>query len=258
MLDLQDFSGARELTSDTAFSNAQYIRKELNKLDKLISFNLTEIKHDLSLDEQIIERIAIALWSEKGYRQRGKWMSWITTMAGAFELACNHYLTTQDDWFWQEKEITVSLGNELISKDKHFFIPIGKLVESLLTSGEFSYKDNDKEIRLKCRKISHPKWLSFVYFYCNKGWKVSNKHSLSFSHVRNDLYHSLMGDKLDSILDSKTELYPDGVFNKDHPGQVAVQQLRSLLEITNLWETVNEKVKKYQFAVRSIKEALLK
>lgn len=265
LLELQDFSGACSLVNSSVFKNAKDLQKKLKKLDRLISFNLIDIKHDISLNEQVIERIAIALWSEEGFRQRGQWMHWILRMSGAFELVCNHYLAqTQSNWYWQEKEIGISIWHQDIPSDAHFYISITQLVKKLLTKGEWQgeYKSNERpySIKLKCEQIRNYQWHEFVDFYCGKGWQVSKNLKLAFSEIRNALYHNLMGDKLDQALDAKTNdlAFYGGVSNENHPAQVAVQQLRTLLEITNLWEVVDTKVKKYQSDVKSLKEAFLK
>jgi len=259
LLELQDFSGACELVNSSVFENARDLQKNLNKLDRLISFNLIDIKQNLSLNEQVIERIAIALWSEKGFRQRGQWMHWILRMSGAFELTCNHYLVqNQEDYYWRERDCGICLWNKTISENEKFWIPISILVKDLLTAGKYNYKSTN----LICPQRKGKQWFDFVEFYCGdyQGWQVSKNFKLAFSKIRNDLYHNLMGDKLDQVLDAKTDelVSCGGVFNENHPAQVAVQQLRALLEITHLWEVVDTKVKKYQSDVKSIKEALLK
>jgi hypothetical protein len=264
LLELQDFFGAQELVSESVFSNAKSLKKDLRKLDRIVSFNLIDIKENLSLDEQVIERIAIALWSEKGFRERGQWMQWILRMTGAFELTCNHYLAMQDNWFWQEKRVGISIWHKDILENANFFIPISLLVKQLLDNGEFNARytlnSQEKYLTVKCQSIRHQKWRDFTYFYCDHGWRISNQYNLSFSQVRNDLYHNLMGDKLDQILDSKTDEFKSngGAFNENHPAQIAVQRLRDLLEITNLWDEVDQRVKGYQSQVKSVKEALLK
>jgi hypothetical protein len=258
LLELQDFSGACELVNSSVFENARVLQRRLKNLDRLISFNLIDIRQNLSLNEQVIERIAIALWSEKGFRQRGQWMHWILRMSGAFELTCNHYLVqNQEDYYWRERDFGICLWNKTISENEKFWIPISILVKDLLTTGKYNYKSTN----LICSQLKGKKWFDFVEFYCGdyQGWQVSRNFELAFSKIRNDLYHNLMGDKLDQILDAKTNEFESngGVFNKNHPAQVAVQQLRTLLEITNLAEAVDTSVEKYQSQVKSIKEDLL-
>lgn len=261
LLELQDFSGAQDLVTESVFPNSPSLHQKLRKLDRLVSFNLIDIKQNLSLDEQVIERIAIALWSEKAFRQRGQWMQWILRMTGAFELACNHYLAMQEDWFWQEREISISIWHNKIPAEANFYIPISQLVKKLLTRGEFNYKlNNSEEIKLTCQRIQGTEWHDFVKFYCKKGWPVSDRYNLSFSQVRNDLYHNLMGDKLDLILDAETEEFKSrgGALCENHPAQFAVEKLKTLLETIHIFDKVEEKVKAYQRQVKSVKEALLK
>ena len=84
LFDIQDFSGALQLLSD--YPNDDF-KKQVRYLDRAVSFNLQLADIDKTPQGRVIERIAIALWSERAFRERGQWMHWYLRVAGAFELA---------------------------------------------------------------------------------------------------------------------------------------------------------------------------
>ncbi|MGL4502316.1 MAG: hypothetical protein ACRC2M_00805, partial [Planktothrix sp.] len=84
LLEIQDFSGVKTLIQDHPDNN---LKIKLDQLDRAVSFNLSAKRQKLSAEDDILERISIALWSEKAFRERGQWMQWYLRIAGAFELA---------------------------------------------------------------------------------------------------------------------------------------------------------------------------
>ena len=100
---MQDFSGAAQSLKEAPeeYGYLKDIKQELEFLDKAVSFNITDIaeeivkkiyeeqnKQALDAKDSIIERVSIALWSERAFRQRSHWMHWYLRMAGAFPCPC--------------------------------------------------------------------------------------------------------------------------------------------------------------------------
>jgi len=133
LLDLQDFAGALRLIEGVEFPAKQVLRQRLGTLDRAASFNLPEAER-LPYDPAI-ERIAIALWSESAFRRRGQWMHWCLRLAGAFELACHHYLVANHaDWHWTEADFRVSVYADRVPSNRRdsFAIPITGVIKELL------------------------------------------------------------------------------------------------------------------------------
>ena len=103
LFDIQDFSGALQLLSD--YPDGDF-KENIKNLDRAISFNLTDLPDiDNTPKGQVIERIAIALWSERAFRERGQWMHWYLRVAGAFELAIKCLVQVQAPEVYSWKKI---------------------------------------------------------------------------------------------------------------------------------------------------------
>lgn len=244
LLAIQDFSGILQLVDDPT------IAKQVRKLDKAISFNLSP----LTPKEDVVERIAIAKWSELAFRERGQWMHWYLRIAGAFELALHclveHQGNNQYEWTRDKNKVFLSHQNNDLS-----FVQISKIVKELLSKGSYSYEYLNANITYKVEKITDPKWRDFVNFYCNHGWCLNANNNLGFIKLRNELYHSLKGDIIDRLLDQKTEILGK-VTDSEHPSQKAIEWLEYLLELSNYTEMVNGKVKFYGNLVEELKKAI--
>lgn len=273
LLKIQDFSGALQIlkshhhakTTSLAPSaaaseskNYEKLVNNLEELDRAVSLNLTG-HPNLTGQEGIIERVAIALWSEKAFRQRSQWMHWYLRIAGAFELAILLLIEERGNSQYQWVDNTLVLkGNPDFEINK---IRVSKLVE-FVENGEIKEKFRGDTYNLTCRGIeSAPgdKWRRFVNFYINEGWYAGVRPkkvvSFSFTDIRNKLYHSLLGDRIDEFLDKKTEAL-GSVTDSKHPAQVAVDHLDYIIKLAGITDQVKERTDKYRQIVQKIEENL--
>jgi|GEM_PF-1079768 len=225
LLEIQDFSGAIKLLG--ADYPDEKTLKDLQDLDKRSAFNLRNMQ--ILPEQDGLERIAIALWTERILRQGGQWANWCLRVAGAMELAL-FYLVEQrgQEFKWKQEELKVILDHHLNSpRHLGFRLGIEKVVTELLKKGQFdSYT---------VEKIQDDRWQEFCDFYRSptKGWKLDERIRNGFLHIRNMLYHSLAGDRLDQLLDQQTEKL-GGADHPDHPAHKAVGYLLYLLKLGNL------------------------
>lgn len=269
LLKIQDFSGAlRLLDRDHLFY--ENLKDSLEFLDKAVSLNLSDRYNDSdesrrinSGKDAIMERVSIALWSEKAFRDRSQWLHWNFRVAGALELAIMLLVEKQSDYIYKWKKVETWETCELMlnhcsQKINISRIPIAELVQKLLTKGELDIEiDNKKKkgekilINLIIKKVSDSEWENFVnQFYINN-WEIAKGKKYAFIALRNKLYHSLMGDLIDRLLDAKTEELNRVDHNK-HPSQVAVKWLNYIVEQAGVLEQVNKRVQYYDQELQKI------
>lgn len=257
LLDIQDFAGARELVTET---DRQPIRNQLGQLDRAVSFNLSAQASNFSKPkDDIIERIAIALWSEKAFRDRGQWMHWYLRVAGAFELAILCLIERQGSgkYCWEATSNNIVLNYQQSEQNKvEFKLSISTAVWDLLSRGVAT--DNH---RYNVDPVSDdPSWENFVKnFYC-KNWLQFNEDQnqrvrKGFITLRNELYHSLRGDIIDRHLDEETKRL-GSVTHPDHPSQIAIAWLNYIVKLADISTDVNRRVKHYQNIVNEIEGKL--
>jgi hypothetical protein len=252
LIGVQDFSGALELTK-----NDQSVKEEvtgsLEFLDKSVSLNLKGHKDLEEPRNEVIERISIALWSEKAFREKHHWTQWYMKVAGAFELALlclvehRGNLNALGSYSWKKKrsnrtylEYFHSASSSLKEATK---INISNIVKNLLPSGTF------KEYEIS-KLDSSEDWDNFKKFYCHS-W-ISKE---GFITLRNSLYHSLAGEEIDELLDEATQrLY--SVDHEEHPSRVAINQLNYIIDQAQMREEVDLKVEVYHKKVQEIMREL--
>ncbi|MCT7965100.1 hypothetical protein NG799_01975 [Laspinema sp. D1] len=245
LLKISDFNGALAIL-DSQHEKYKELKEGLEFLDRSVSFNLN-YHSILDTKTSLIERISIAVWSEKAFRQRRHWMHWMIRVAGAFELAILWlvYMQGGDKYEWTEKIVEekpilhYKNSNPLIQVNP---ISVNRVVTELLANGHF--KDNDPPLTLA--KIEDKKWLEFCNKFYTNGWRVTPKISLPFIGLRNGLYHQLMGDKVDKFLDEYK------IDDDKHPAQVALKYLDYVIELAGLKQEVENKVQTYQQKVKKI------
>jgi len=258
LIDLQDFSGALELLRGYP---DQTLLDQLRVLDQALSFNIAAVDSSLAPRDNIIERIAIALWSESAFRQRRHWMHWFLRLAGALELAllCLVELQSNGAFEWQRDRDRLSLFH--LSTHTKATASIQKIVENLLSQGTYTFTLKDKDdkkrpITWSVDTVSKSAdWDNFQRFYYGNGWNLDGR-GYSFLHLRNDLYHALMGDRIDSVLDTVTDAL-GAVDHPDHPVHLAVGQLRYIIGLAHLQQAVNQRVQHYRNQAADVKRRLL-
>ena len=261
LLKIQDFSGAIQLVKshqkqiDTQTQEYQQLEDILNllkKLDHAVSFNLSDRSFSTPKDA-VIERIAIALWSETAFRERGQWMHWYLRIAGAFELAILCLLEKQGNgnYKWQGRNLFYEYNEQLYEVT----IPITIIVRDLLGKGKkkISFKKEDTEeyteVNYVAKKMekNDEKWSNFKFFYLTE-WDFGETGTIevkAFTHLRNELYHSLMGDAIDNILDKKT-LEINVVTSSEHPSEVAVKHLQYVIKLADLENKIDNLINNYK------------
>lgn len=257
LLDLQDFSGALGLLQGYPDSA---LLDQLRVLDQAVSFNIAALDARLTPDPNIIERMAIALWSEYGFRQRRHWMHWFLRVAGAMELALMCLVKRQGNGQFEWRRMDDRLLLFHLPSNTGVTKPIQDVVEKLLSNGAYTFTHRPrvgkaKTITWTVDKIDpSPQWQDFQRFYYNYGWNINGKN-YSFLHLRNNLYHSLMGDPIDSRLDAVTDALRS-VDHPDHPAHGAVGQLRYIIQLADLKTAVNERVQHYRDQAADVKRTL--
>jgi len=271
LLDIQDFAGASSLL-EGYFSDE--LIKKVNHLDRAVSFNLVNLSGvDSTAKGKVIERIAIALWSERAFREKGQWMHWYLRVAGAFELAIRCLVEHQapDQYQWEKIDPTTLNPNNnnqpqnnppsiLIYQDRNhqkreFLLPISITVSKFLASGDAEENQRGETINHKIPPIENDNWTQFKRFYCYEGWHLSNRFQTGFTTVRNQLYHLLQGDKIDQCLDQKTQDL-GSTTKPEHPAQIAVQYLQYVNQLAEINKEVQDRVKQYQSRVQEVKDNL--
>jgi hypothetical protein len=268
LLKIQDFSGALQilrshhLAKPTFLAPSAAVIKDLNKyeqlvqdleqLDRAVSLNLTG-RANLTGREGIIERVAIALWSEEAFRNRSQWMHWYLRVAGAFELVILLLVEKQGNGNYQWK------GIKLLDPAKKDIAPcsVSALIYPFLTLGEIDYVSPKKETyRFTVTPINDSLWLNFKKFYVDN-WQLEPKppNTLGFTSIRNKLYHSLLGDRIDELLDKNTDAL-GSVTHPNHPAQVAIDYLNYIINLAGLTEEVQTRADNYRQIVRDIEENL--
>ncbi len=243
LIAIQDFSGVLTIAENYL---TEGIEQKLKTLDYAVSLNVAALKLGLTPRQEVIERIAIALWSEKAFRERGQWMHWYMRIAGALELALWCLVEKQSfgKYIWQRE------GGKLQCKEPgsdRRFLSIGKVVNKLLSDGYF---DGHKVDAI----ADTAEWRDFKQFYC-RCWEIDSEFKMAFTHIRNNLYHSLLGDVIDESLDKKTEKY-HSVTNKNHPSEVAVQWLKYIIYLADAATEVNQRIKYYHNLTSEVQESL--
>lgn len=258
LFNIQDFEGALELLSD--YPNKEF-KKKVRYLDRATSFNLEELPNiDRSPEGKVLERIAIALWSEKAFRERGQWMHWYLRVAGAFELALLSLVKKQapNRFQWQNNEKNQA-KSELIDQKNNglvFRFSIYKLVTQLLEQGYGEERIKNQDITYKITPINQDsQWRQFQRFYTQNGWELSQNFKTGFLNIRNELYHALQGDKIDNILDKKTEVL-GSTDDPQHPAEIAIQNLHYILNLADIADPIQQRIANYQSRVETIKEQL--
>ncbi len=259
LLEIQDFSGVKTLIQDHPDNT---LINTLGQLDRAVSFNLSAKRQKLSAEDDILERIAIALWSEKAFRERGQWMQWYLRIAGAFELAIACLIEYQggNAYHWERDYKTQKPILKYQEKNQNspieFRLEITPRVKDLLTQGNASIDNKylERTVKYFTSKINDSDWESFKKFYCYNWIRISD-HSQSFLNLRNELYHSLLGDLIDQILDEKTKQLK-GVNHADHPAQIAINWLNYIVKLANLTTPINSKIKGFEQLVNDVKRSL--
>jgi hypothetical protein len=196
-------------------------------------------------------------------------MHWYLRVAGAFELAILCLLDKQgNSQFEWKKETINSQSFGYLEKSEE----LQKSISLFANNHNFSKSPPTTEIvkNLTLEKInnkhSHPiepidannqKWNDFKLFYLINGnflTFLDEKDNLGFTDIRNKMYHNLMGDIIDDILDKVTQERP--INHPQHPSQVAINHLEYIIEISGLENEINNKVNKYKQKFESLKECL--
>ncbi len=252
LLAVQDFAGILQLVRGDVGKDME---KQIRRLDRAVSFNLRELNLGLDPEGEVLERIAIACWSERAFRERGQWMHWILRVAGAFELAlkCLVVQQGQGQFSWRRSN---NGSVDLFHQQDPIFANITAIAKGI-SEGSFSSKKNHQDVTYQFERVATSQALTqFQDFYCNEpGWVLSQSKQVKFVYIRNHLYHSLQGDVVDQILDQKTQQL-GSVAHPDHPAQVAVGHLEFLIELAGIQAKVQDRVRDYQTQVQRIEEQL--
>lgn len=237
LLKIQDFSGALKLL-DEQHPHYEQIKNNLEFLDKSVSLNLDG---RLQGKDSVIERLSIAVWSEKAFRDRSQWMHWYLRVAGALELALLLLVETQGNGNYQWEKHKLILNNDK-KNGEVALCGISFIVKELLRKGCFS--DNDYS-HFTINKVVDDKWSEFKKFYIDNCKIKRNDQPVGFITLRNSLYHSLIGDDIDQFLDKKTEELNNDVSHEDHPSQIAVNWLKYIIKLAGLSTSVDAKAEFY-------------
>lgn len=246
LLQSQNFNGAIALLGSDC-PNEQTLNN-LKKLDNLAAFNLQDCNLNLSPEKEVLERIAIVLWTESNLRRTGQWANWMLRTAGAIELALLCLVKHQGQNFeWSRGNLKSILSHPQAPR-WGFQMGVKEITQELLTQGTYQgYAVN---------KIIDSNWNNFTRFYCEGGgWVLSSSEATAFCHARNDLYHSLAGDRLDQLLDQQTEKLKQAD-HPQHPAQVAITHLWYLLNLANLKADVSDRLKTLKLTDKETLKAL--
>lgn len=264
LFNIQDFGGVLTLLSD--YPNDEF-KKTVRYLDRAVSFNLGELPDiDRSPKGKVLERIAIALWSEKAFRERGQWMHWYLRVAGAFELAilCLVEKQAPSDFEWRNDKNNDKKSKLIynVSEDEEneiiydLDLSATKIINRLLDQGQADKHLNDNTIlRYEVTPLKSKNWTKFRKFYTQGGWELSKNFRTSFLNIRNELYHALQGDKIDNILDQKTR-EKGSTDHPEHPAEVAIQQLHYVVNLAGITDSIQNRIANYQTRVKTVTEQL--
>lgn len=262
LLKIQDFSGAIQLVkTHQEYQQLEDILNLLKELDHAVSFNLSEHPSFPTPKDAVIERIAIALWSETAFRERGQWMHWYLRVAGAFELAIYCLLEKQGNgnYHWKERNLFYQYNEQLYEVK----ISISAIVGDVLSKGKKKTildqgKETQREVIYVAKKVEkNEEWSQFKSFYMSQ-WDFGETETIEvkgFTDLRNQLYHSLMGDIIDNILDKKT-LEVKIVTSNEHPSQVAIKHLQYVIKLADLENKIDNLVNNYKQKVEDLQELL--
>ncbi|WP_414582398.1 hypothetical protein [Scytonema sp. PCC 10023] len=105
--------------------------------------------------------------------------------------------------------------------------------------------------------VTDKDWQEFKNFYIDD-WRLEKKpkQRLGFITLRNSLYHSLIGDSIDELLDQKTKELNNGVTDPDHPSQIAVNWLNYIIGLAGVSVEVDTRAKVYSACVSEIMNQL--
>jgi hypothetical protein len=257
LLKIQDFSGALQILQSHPHS-IEEIETKLQELDRAVSLNLTG--RSLTGREGIIERVAIAVWSEKAFRDRSQWMHWYLRVAGAFELALFLLVEKQGNGKYEWKGIKFMDNSQKLEINR---APVSQIVQCL-NGTRLELELFGKSYPFPLTSISaQPGWENFEQFYTRlntkqDGWTLTaipQGNCLGFTQIRNKLYHSLLGDIIDKELNERTEEL-GSVTHPDHPAQVAVDYLHYIIDLAGLTDEVQERADRYRQIVQEIEENL--
>jgi len=164
-----------------------------------------------------------------------------------------------EDFVWKDGDLkTILYHPHHTDNSKGFSLPITDVI-SLLSDGKFDkYNHRDKiTLSYETRAIEQTRWQEFCNFYCSqhKGWQLHGRIRHGFTHIRNNLYHSLSGDRLDQLLDQQTQTL-GSTTHPEHPAYKAVGYLLYLLELGQIKQEVMERRKVFQQEEQSIFDAL--
>jgi hypothetical protein len=248
LLKIQDFSGALRLL-DSQHQNYQQLKDYLESLDKSVSLNLEG--NSLQGRDSVIERISIAIWSEKAFRDRNQWMHWYLRIAGALELALLLLVETQGNgnYLWYERKLIFKNDkkNGEITK-----CSISKIVNELLIKGNLVIEGKLEDVYFTANPVVDNDWQDFKKFYIDN-WRLEKtpQQPLGFITLRNWLYHSLIGDSIDQLLDQKTQELKE-VAHPDHPSQIAVNWLNYIIGLAGISAEVEQRAEVYHNRVSEI------
>ncbi len=254
LLEIQDFAGAHVLMQDEQHVS-QEIRQNLDLLDRAIALNIKG-SSAVNPKDKVIERISIALWSERAFRDRHQWTQWYMRIAGGLELTLLCLVEQRwksGDYIWKKKGSNRIYLEHTADSTECSLISIANVVKKLLTNGEHEEKKKEKMIEYKARKMDTPEWKNFKRFYCDS-WMDRGELG-PFIALRNNLYHSLMGDDVDEVLDTQAREL-GSVDHERHPSRIAVDHLTYIIDQAQIKSEVDIKVCEYQQKVEEIKGVL--
>jgi hypothetical protein len=156
---------------------------------------------------------------------------------------------------WQERNLIHTAGN----LESVGVLPITKIVFDLLGKGKLKLRkqnEKDPDCFLTVTKIENTdNWRNFKGFY-GTNWNIKENIKVGgFTALRNELYHSLLGDSIDSLLQERTEAL-GSVTHPNHPAQVAIDYLNYIINLAGLTEEVQNRADNYRQLVRDIEENL--
>jgi hypothetical protein len=203
------------------------------------------------------------LWTEKSFREAGQWMNWYLRVAGAMELALFCLVEQGSNEFeWRSGDLKTILYHPYDEDSSQgFWLPITKVVYPLLTKGECDKSYSNPLLYYRVTKIVDNGWRDFCNFYCppsdkpHLGWQLDNEIRDGFTYIRNSLYHSLSGDRLDKLLDQQTQKL-GSVDHPEHPACKAVDYLKYLLKLGGLYERVKVRQEALEKQQKSVLNAL--
>ena len=255
LCEIKDFSGALQLLEN--YPNNDF-KKKIRYLDRATSFNLTDLSDiDRSPKGKVLERIAIALWSEQAFRQEGQWMHWYLRVAGAFELAIFCLLEQQGhpSFSWENNPNNLK-KSELIYQQQPFRLSIKKTVTELLGTGQSKDSFYSQTFTYQATPVQDQKWNNFQTFYTNpQGWVLSQNFKTAFLEARNQLYHALQGDQIDETLDKKTQELKS-INHPDHPSEIAIQYLWYIVTLAGQKTVVENRIQNYQNRLQTVNKNL--